>query len=129
MLKFTNKHILTIIVSVVLLILLVLVGFYINKGKEETNQILLEEQHWFQDPMECADLQGQEQDVCYQSKAITEHDSSYCANIQTEDVFVSQDSCYNQLASLTRDKTICEKITRPEFKENCLELFNGENTD
>ena len=137
----TNKHILTIIVSAVLLTLLVLVGFYATRDKEATNQIFLkeatnqiplEEQHWFQDPMSCADLQDQEQDVCYQNKAVSEHDPSYCAKIKTDDVFVSEDACYNQIASLTKDQTICQKIKKQEFKENCLEVISGaeiKNTD
>jgi len=124
----------TIIILVILLVMLVAVGFYTTKDKEEineTNQIPIEEQHWFQIPENCDDVQGTEQqDSCYQSKAVAESDASYCANIQADSFFVSKDACYSQVAVKTKDNTLCEKIERSEFKENCLEVAssNDENT-
>lgn len=58
-------------------------------------------------------------DACWQSKAVSDKDSSLCNSIKVVNPFVSKNLCFSLVAQAKNDKTICALISDANIKKNC----------
>lgn len=58
-------------------------------------------------------------DACWQSKAVSDKNMTFCNSIKTDNPFVSKDGCFNLVAQSKKDIKICSLIKNANIRKNC----------
>lgn len=61
-------------------------------------------------------------DACWQARAVNEKNAALCGSIRNTNPFVSKDACFNLIAHLKKDESLCVYIKNPELRKNCEEI-------
>ncbi len=64
----------------------------------------------------CSALNGNEKNICYRDKSISEEDASYCSMINITGI---NNNCLNWVALKSKNITICSNITNKFFRQKC----------
>lgn len=68
----------------------------------------------------------QTRDLCFKTIAINLADETICKHISDtgkpspQSQYIFKDKCYDEIAELTKHKTVCDKITNEKLREECI---------
>jgi hypothetical protein len=77
------------------------------------------------DPMMCRSkkLDSYDQAFCYEGVAVGTRNPMYCSLIQSES-FMQEQRCILHIASEYNDPTVCNQISSPSERDECLRILN-----